>query len=502
MSTDETNQTIGQSIDSSETSSTSDAVTTPNPSWSRRTFLKAAALGAVAAALINKGESGGLRFGAASTLAHDISSFQCTANDVRIQGPGRILNEPCGCSSTFNAQVEFTVINNAASDRTCITLHLCPVELDDGTLFNPGDITLQGSIGGKTTQTMTGTINNYPCGAGLLCFGAEPAAGAGEVFEKGEDCPGPCCSTITWRVPGQDPDCTQQIKLIGSKCRHQQICIQGRGSTTLDCDTGTTGIETNCAVPCGGTTTLRLCTTGGPAPYTFVLSAPGQTTQTRTSSNLCESFTVTVAETTTFTGNITDSGTPQCSDSATATLTVTPVSIEVAAVGPDCAGGNTVITCTPAGLANYRFTIDGGAEIDNGANNVLSTVLGPGSHTIGASATNTSGCAATASTTVGVPTAVTLTDIERSAGCDGVISLSASADGGTPGYTFTWTVNGVTQTSGISSSNDGKTSTLTLQPQLDGVCRSAQVSCVDSKGCGPSAKSNSFSQCVTTTTCS
>ena len=31
---------------------------------------------------------------------------------------------------------------------------------------------LQGDIAGKTTQAMTGTIRNYPCGQGLLCFGA------------------------------------------------------------------------------------------------------------------------------------------------------------------------------------------------------------------------------------------------------------------------------------------------------------------------------------------
>src|SRR5918911_79247 len=67
----------------------------------RRKFLAAAALG-------NKADGlGGLQFGPLSAFAHDISTFQCTANDFRVRGPGRIINEPCGCSGTFTAQVEF-----------------------------------------------------------------------------------------------------------------------------------------------------------------------------------------------------------------------------------------------------------------------------------------------------------------------------------------------------------------------------------------------------------
>src|SRR5918993_1027212 len=105
-------------------------------------------------------------------------------------GPGRVINEPCNCSGTFTATVEFTVENNAASARNCITLHLCPA----GSV-NPGDIILQGEIAGKTTQVMTATIQNYPCGAGLLCFGA-----AGQD-DRGRCDAGVCCSTISWGVP-------------------------------------------------------------------------------------------------------------------------------------------------------------------------------------------------------------------------------------------------------------------------------------------------------------
>src|SRR5919199_302118 len=50
-----------------------------------------------------------------------LSLLQCTANDVRVVGPGVILNEPCDCpTGKFDAQVRFTVENNAASPRYCV----------------------------------------------------------------------------------------------------------------------------------------------------------------------------------------------------------------------------------------------------------------------------------------------------------------------------------------------------------------------------------------------
>src|SRR3712207_8516974 len=51
----------------------------PKPGWSRRNFLKAAALGAAAAAFVGKDSTGRLHLGAVSTLAHDLSGSQCTA---------------------------------------------------------------------------------------------------------------------------------------------------------------------------------------------------------------------------------------------------------------------------------------------------------------------------------------------------------------------------------------------------------------------------------------
>jgi hypothetical protein len=124
-------------------------VTTSQP-LHRRTLLKAVAIGSAVAAIA--GRNG---FTPATVLADDLSTFQCTAGDVQIVGAGLITNEPCSCTGTFSANVSFTVTNNAASDRGCITLHLVPVTIN-GTVFPQQDVVLQGTIAGKTTQTMTG----------------------------------------------------------------------------------------------------------------------------------------------------------------------------------------------------------------------------------------------------------------------------------------------------------------------------------------------------------
>ena len=360
----------------------------------RRTFLKAAALGTAAAALTNKD----WRFGASRALADDLSTFQCTANDVRIVGPGQVLNEPCDCSGTFSAEVAFTVENNAASDRGCITLHMVGALLPDGSIFNPGDIILEGTIPGKTTQTMIALIADYPCGAGLVCFGSASGDGRRRC-EAGE------CATVSWTVPGQDtcpPD-----KQISSKCRHQQICIQGRGSVTLDCDATTQSVDDVCEVTCGGFTTLLLCTSGGPAPYTFTLD-DGQSSGSTT--DLCYSFEVgPITEDTTYTGTVTDA--EGCSKSASVTLTTTEITPFIAVDGTENCDGILTFSAAAEGFSDCSvgWTIDGLEATDAETDAVVVRVNSDGTltfraldgvcHAIDATVT-CGGCTGTASTSV------------------------------------------------------------------------------------------------------
>jgi hypothetical protein len=469
----------------------------------RRNFLAAAALGSAAAAFVQKTGSGlsGFRLGPLPAFADDLSQFQCTSNDVRILGTGQVINEPCNCTGTFTATVEFTVFNNANSARNCITLHLCAA---------PGvpaqDVLLQGEIAGKTTQKMTGQIQNFPCGAGLVCFGA-----AGQD-DRGRCDPGVCCSTVSWGVPGQDT--CPPAKQISSKCRHQLICVQGRGAVTLDCDTSTVGVQETCPVTCGDTTTLRLCTTGGVAPFTFTLSAPGQPTQTRTSSNLCEDFTVgPITATTVFTGAVTDSGTPPCTRSDTVTLTVTPVAAPTVSAGtPNCNGAVTftVTNCNPDLTYTFQEVTDcsatgtpiGLSQSVAGCPAAATFTFAPGAtdaqhcvrvtaHITGSTSTT---CDQVACVCVSIPAAVSATlAVQGTTGCNGVVTLLATALGGVGPFTFTF--NGATGT----VSGTGNTRTIVIQPILDGVCRSVTVTVTDSRGCSATSAAVSWSSCVTTT---
>lgn len=455
-------------------------------SIARRTFLKAAALGTATAALI--GKSGGVHLGPLSALAHDMSGEQCTANDVRIVGGlGQIINEPCDCSGTFNATVQFTVENNAASERGCITLHLA------GGPFNVPDIILNGgaAIPGKTTQTMTGTIANFPCGAGLVCFGL-----------PGEEIRGRCgapCSTVSWTVPGQDT--CPPTRFISSKCRHQQICIQGRGGATLDCDPSTTAVDTNCSVPCGGTATLRLCTNSPAAfgPFTFTLS-DGQTFGP--TSDTCHDFTVgPLAGNASFTGSITDN--TGCTRSASVNLTVAAIAKPVVSAGtPDCDGNVDYSVDNCDGSLSYTWQ-----EVDCGTGAPVGDLPGSGcnlsvqwpkgtTHCVVVTASNgQTSCDQTSDpVSVTIPSQVVLTLAEPTSGCDGVVTFTATATGGTPPYTFTWRVNDVDQ------SETGNV--FTVQPLLNGTCRKIQVKAVDSNGCeSDGARTKGISQCVETVEC-
>ena len=333
----------------------------PGPHWTRRGFLKAAALGTAAAALLHKGGDG-LQFGPLTAYADNLSGLNCTANDVRIIGPGQIINEPCACTGTFNAQVKFRINNNTGTTRYCVTVHFCPATLPGGGTFTPGDVLIGDIPPGEADYTVT--IPNYPCGAGLVCFGARGPEADGS-FPKGTACPsGQCCTTISWDV---NPGCPTNV--IKSKCRHQQICIQGRGGATLDCNTATDGVQAACTVACGGTATVRLCTAepASQGPFDFVLKVPGQTDQTFTGAGPCHDFTVGgLAADTTITGTVkSKDGCTKTSNSVTLTVTAISLGASTVASSP-CSGIVTFQAGTVTGGSGtpaFSFSLDGAAFV-------------------------------------------------------------------------------------------------------------------------------------------
>jgi hypothetical protein len=470
MPNDDTDAIVGSAEeDTSVPSSGEDSVFS---GVSRRTFLKAAALGTAAAAVLNTTNGGGFSFGPLSAFANDLSGLPCTANDVNILGSGVILNEPCSCASgTFNAMVRFTVLNNAGAGRYCISLHLVDATLPNGTVVQGQDVVLLAADGtstapGKSTTQMTGTISNFPCNTGgsLVCFGTpnEPTSGK---------CAAGACSTIAWTTSSNGANCSgADPSPPGGQCRHQQVCVQGFGAS-LSCTAG-------CTPTCGGTSTLHGCVGAGSSqlPITLTLNGDDGSSQTVTittlsSGSACHDFTVTVTKNTTYTLTAKDKN--NCTRTATTSLNASSLAQPSITGGtPDCAG-NTTFTATP-GAADYKWSVDGGAPVDTGSTNTFTTKLSLGtSHTVSVTVANSAGCTASNSAMATVNPAVTASASAGTPNCSGNVTLTATAGGGSgSGYTFQWFDGG-------SPIGTGNPLTLTLAPGD----HSITVKVTDSAGC-------------------
>jgi hypothetical protein len=353
--------------------------------WNRRTLFKSAALGAAAAAMY---EGGRAVFSPLVAYANDLSTLPCTANDVEIIGTGIVVNEPCVCTGTFDAQVVFRVRNNTSTGRYCISVHLSDGR--DILLFAPdGTSTAFGKAQGEDFRDtiMTGTLANFPCGAGLVCFG-QP----GEI--RGKCDPG-TCSTVAWSTSPNQANCMSPDPTPpGGQCRHQRICIQGRGATTIACPAA------GCDLPCGGSIGLTVCTTEAAAfgPFIFQLVSGGVVVQSfGPTTDTCHTFTVSPTSDTTYLGRvISTADDPDCvHDSAAVTVRVTSVTVTLGVSGNvGCTLGNLRFTATlgtactdPAG-ATFAFSVDGNV-VQTGPSNTYDYPADPDTvcHTVSVVAT-------------------------------------------------------------------------------------------------------------------
>ena len=360
--------------------------------------------------------------GAGRATANDLSNYPCTAGDVEIIGVGTVVNEPCSCTpgSMFEARVQFTVRNNTSTGRYCIALHLVP---DGGVVTQPIDVILRDANGNSTAPgksggdrykdtIMYGTIPNFPCNTGLVCFGSSGVT-------RGKCAPN-TCTTISWNTSPGNAACTVADETPpGGQCRHQQVCIQGYGAT-LQC-------VANCDVACGSSTTLRACVLGpvNRGPYTLTVAGDDGSSQTQStfgdaSGTACVDFVVspTKSPKTTYTLTVTDKD--GCTRTATTSVNVTPTTATITPpANPACNGvltysasvnGQTgcTFTWTIDGQSLAAFAAGGGADDARVArangNQLEFRALDNACHTIQVSASCTNGgtqtpCTATASTT-------------------------------------------------------------------------------------------------------
>jgi hypothetical protein len=397
----------------------------------RRTFLAAAALGAAAAGFLNKSGEGlsGLGLGPLSAFADgDTSNFGCEAQDVRLVGDLQVVGEPCDCSVGARETVvaQAVVTNNANSTRYCITAHLPAQTITVGTVVatvGGGDILLASSLTGNATTTVNVTVTNWLCGAGRVCFGNPTPVG-----QNGKtDCPTAPCAAISWQVPSdKNLNCSTltHADIQKSKCHWQQICIVGRGAefTCLD----------GCTPQCGGTSTLKVCASGGGATKKFVLGTQTQTVSS--TGTACATFSVTTTATTTYTATVDFGETPACVKTLTTVISASPLpSFSPTVTGPDCAGLAT-ICASVSGATSYVFSETGAAfatatTTPGCATRTYTPTTAAQTHTVSVVASN-GGCSTTGLATVTVnPEVGTLALTPSGPDCSGAVTLSASATG-------------------------------------------------------------------------
>jgi gliding motility-associated-like protein len=182
--------------------------------------------------------------------------------------------------------------------------------------------------------------------------------------------------------------------------------------------TGST--NATCFGNCDGT--ANVTASGGNAPYTYAWAPSGGNTANAT--GLCAG---------TYTCTVTDQF--GCSDTAVVTITQpTQVTVTTTKVNVSCFGGcNGTATATAAGGSSpYTYSWSNSQLVST------ATGLCAGNYTI--YVTDANGCTATATVTITQPTAVVAgANASPAMICIGSPStLSGTANGGTPGYTYNW----------------------------------------------------------------
>jgi gliding motility-associated-like protein len=209
----------------------------------------------------------------------------------------------------------------------------------------------------------------------------------------------------------------------------------GTATATIGQPTVVTAVTTKTDVSCNGGTngTATVIPGGGTAPYTYSWNTtPVQTTATATGL-AAGTYTVTVTD---------NNG---CIKTATATIgQPTVLSAVTNKSDASCNGGNNGIAAVNAtgGTSPYTYSWNT-TPVKTTA---IATGLSAGAYTV--TVTDNKGCIATASATIGQPTALLATTTKTDASCHGGSNGTATAfpTGGTSPYTYSWNTTPVKTT--------------------------------------------------------
>ena len=349
-----------------------EVVTAPedNPStlWNRRTFFKSAALGTAAAAMY---EGGRAVFSPLTAYAEPLGDLNCTANDVRIFGPGQIVNEDVHLYRHVRRAGPFRLINNTGTDRYCVTVHLCPGIDEDGNVVVPAQDITVGTVPANFNDFITVTIEDWPCGAGKVCFGP---CGPGSIqFWAHRTARSPRAPSARGRLlhASSHGTCartrTARRSTTGSSPRSAGV---SRCASRVAARRRSRAANNDCSVPCGGSLGLTVCTSEPASEGPFIFELRSGTTLverfpvTGTTTDTCHTFTVSPTSATTYFGRvISTQDDPDCvKDSAPVNVTVEDITPTITVSGNvGCTTGELTLTASPAGCDSYAWSIDGEA---------------------------------------------------------------------------------------------------------------------------------------------
>ncbi len=307
-----------------------------------------------------------------------------------------------------------TLINTYSATSTCYDVKLGSTA--SAKLYASGDGFVQSIDVAAINQTITVTSTNSGC-----------ANCSGTATVSSLLCGNPSSFSYSWSTSPVQTTATATglcagtyTVTVASACSNTMtatVIISGSGNMTIS----TSSTPVSCNGGCNGTGTITL--SGGTTPYTYSWNtSPVQTTPTAT--GLCAG---------TYSVVITDSG--SCSGTFTITITQpAPMSVTFTSTNASCFGSTngTATATASSGTTPYTYSWS------NSQTGQTATGLGAGTYTV--TVTDANNCTHTATVAVTQPAAMTLSATPANATCFGVCngSASATANGGSTPYTYSW----------------------------------------------------------------